>query len=169
MSNGVQNTSLEPLPAPKARYKPRKTLKPPAIQSAVLAKRAAGHSKAKITRDLGIATNTVTSIIELNDFDRTLQSEQASSISLIPRAIQVAHERLSKGSENMAIKVLENTIWPLNAKPGKSSDPHLTLAIQNLMGNVSVGTAPDPKTIEVKPSEPEPVRDSGSGTTVQSE
>jgi hypothetical protein len=143
MSTTVQQPSQNALPAqpePRRAYKPKTSRKAPATQNAILAKRAAGHSKAKISRDLGISPNTTTSILELNDFDRNLQAEQRTSLSLIPRAIQVAHERLAKGSENMAIHVLENTIWPLNAKQGKTSDPGLTLAIQNLMGNVQVNT-----------------------------
>lgn len=119
-------------------YKPKTSRKAPATQNAILAKRAAGHSKAKISRDLGISPNTTTSILELNDFDRNLQTEQRESLRLIPRAIQVAHDRLAKGSENMAIHVLENTIWPLQSKTSKQSDPGLVLAIQNLMGNVTV-------------------------------
>jgi hypothetical protein len=137
---------------PRRAYKPKKTLKPPAIQSAILAKRANGDSKAKISRDLGMAINTVTNVLELNDFDKNLQTEQAQSLKLIPRAIQVAHDRLSKGSENMAIHVLENTIWPLQSKTSKAHDPGLTLAIQNLMGNVTVQS-----TTELKPVESEPI------------
>jgi hypothetical protein len=136
------STNVQVIDSPKVttgrKYKPRKSLKPPAIQSAILAKRASGSSKAKIAKELGMAVNTVTNVLELNDFDRSLESEQRESLRLIPRAIQVAHDRLTKGSENMAIKVLENTIWPLQSKTSKASDPHLTLAIQNLMGNVQV-------------------------------
>jgi len=139
MASTNPTDSLEAPPQPRTAYKPKRTRKAPAIQSAILAKRASGHSKAKIAKELDIAINTVTNVIELNDFDRTLQTEQGKSLGLIPRAIQVAHDRLTKGSENMAIKVLENTIWPLNAKTSKQQDPHLTLAIQNLMGNVTVG------------------------------
>jgi hypothetical protein len=137
----TENTLLGQQPIRKKSYKPTKTLKPPAIQSAILAKRASGSSKAKIAKELGMAVNTVTNVLELNDFDRSLEVEQRTSLALIPRAIQVAHDRLSKGSENMAIKVLENTIWPLNAKTSKQQDAGLTLAIQNLMGNVTVGNA----------------------------
>jgi hypothetical protein len=143
----LQTHQLEP----RRPYKPKTSRKAPATQNAILAKRAAGHSKAKISRDLGISPNTTTSILELNDFDRNLQTEQAQSLSLIPRAIQVAHDRLAKGSENMAIKVLENTIWPLQSKTSGKGDPSLVLAIQNLMGNVQVNQQPQsvtPKVLE---------------------
>jgi hypothetical protein len=134
-------------------YKPKRTLKAPAVQSAILAKRANGHSKAKISKELGIAVNTVTNVLELNDFDRTLQSEQKESLKLIPRAIGVMHDRLTKGSENAAIHVLENTIWPLNAKQTKQSDPSLTLAIQNLMGNVQIAAPAQAKSDTAQVSE----------------
>jgi hypothetical protein len=132
------STAIQQPQESRRAYKPKKTLKPPAIQSAILAKRANGSSKAKIAKELGMAINTVTNVLELNDFDKNLQTEQAQSLKLIPKAIQVAHDRLSKGSENMAIHVLENTIWPLQSKTSKPHDPGLTLAIQNLMGNVQV-------------------------------
>src|SRR5882762_8176838 len=146
---------------PHRAYKPKSSRKAPAIQNAILAKRANGASKLKISKDLQIGYNTVTSVIELNDFDTTLANEQKESLRLVPRAIQVAHDRLTKGSENMAIKVLENTIWPLNAKTSKPHDVGLTLPIQNLMGNVQVNAvaphANDPAQISgTEPQTPEP-------------
>src|SRR6266403_1481028 len=129
---------LEPVPATKTPYKPRKTLKPPAIQSAILAKRANGQSKAKIARDLEVAINTVTNVLELNDFDRSLESEQKESLSLIPAARKAVAYRLALNDGNIGVKVLENTIWPLNAKTSKTPNVGLTLAIQKLMGNVEV-------------------------------
>jgi hypothetical protein len=138
-SQNSPTSALEPIPATKKPYKPRKTLKPPALQAKVLTKRHMGDSKRQIAKDLGIAFNTVTSIVELNNFDSTLQSEQAESLNLIPLARNAVLERLKKNDGNIGLRVLENTIWPLNAKTSKQQDPHLTLAIQNLMGNVTVG------------------------------
>ena len=51
----------------------------------------------------------------------------------------------------MAIKVLENTIWPLNAKQGKAPDPGLTIAIQNLMQVQANTTVKQDSAIEVTP------------------
>jgi len=125
---------------PRTAYKPRKSIKAPAIQSAVLAKRANGESKRKISKDLDIAYNTVTSVIDLNQFDEALAKNQASSIALIPQAIRVAEHRLAQNSENMAIKVLENTIWPLNGKgaKGMKAGDSLFLSIQNLIQPTAV-------------------------------
>jgi hypothetical protein len=164
----VSNPSHDASPAqlqPRRAYKPKRTLKPPAIQSAILAKRANGQSKAKISKDLGIAVNTITNVLDLNDFDRSLDIERRNSLSLIPAAIRTAHHRLSQNSENMAIKVLENTIWPLNEKQGRNvGDPGLTLAIQNLMGNVSVTTVEQKNE---QPTENRAISESSSGATVQ--
>jgi hypothetical protein len=129
----TDSPQLETVTANKKAYRPKSSRKAPAIQSAILAKRANGQSKLKIKRDLGIAYNTVTNVIDLNNFDETLQRERLASMDLIPESIRVAKHRLSQNSENMAIKVLENTIWPLNSKQGKAPDPGLTIAIQNLM------------------------------------
>lgn len=137
MSTSQQVLENQPPPARKA-YKPRKTLKPPAIQAKVLALRHLGNSKEQIAKDLSIDKRTVTSVLELHDFDRELETGRSLSVNLIPDAIRVAKYKLSQNSENMAIKVLENTIWPLNQKAGKAIDPRLTLSIQNLMGNVTV-------------------------------
>jgi len=124
----------QPIPA----YKPRKSIKPPAIQSAILAKRANGASKARIASDLSISKNTVTNVLELNDFDRNLDAERKESLSLIPLARAAVKARLEKNDGAIGIKVLENSIWPLNAKTSRAPEPGLTLAIQNLMGNVTV-------------------------------
>jgi hypothetical protein len=122
-------------------YKPKKCVKPQAVQSAILVKRANGDSKLKISKDLGISRNTVISVLDLNNFDEILQSEQKESLSLIAGARKAVAHRLSLNDGNIGIKVLENTIWPLNAKQSKAQDPSLVLAIQNLMGNVTVTSA----------------------------
>jgi hypothetical protein len=143
--------TLQSQPAPRRAYKPKSSLKPPAIQSAILAKRANGASKAKISRELGVAVNTVTNVLELNDFDRNLDSERLESLSLIPLARAAVKARLEKNDGAIGIKVLENSIWPLNAKTSKAPEPGLTLAIQNLMGNVQVNAQVEQKpAIEVK-------------------
>jgi hypothetical protein len=133
----------QPIPAYKKPYPPRKSRKPQAIKTAVIAKRANGENKASIARDLEITPNCVTAICEESGIDRHLESSRLQSLELIPEAIRVARVRLSKDSENMAVKVLENTIWPLNAKTSKQPDIGLSIAIQNLM--------------QVQTNEPQPV------------
>lgn len=139
------------LQEPRTPYKPRKSIKSPALQSKVLTHRAIGSSKEKIAKELGIDKRTVTNILELHDFDNELTANQAVSMKLIPEAIRVAHVRLAKDSESMAIKVLENTIWPLNGKnkqAGMRGD--LMVNIQNLI-------QPEQSTTPLTPIESAPV------------
>jgi hypothetical protein len=139
MSSDQQIAPTQQVKPYKKPYPPRKSRKPQAIKTAVIAKRANGANKASIARDLQITPNCVTAIVEESGIDRHLEDAQLQSVKLIPQAIRVAEHRLAQNSENMAIKVLENTIWPLNAKSPKPQDQGLTLAIQNLLlGNVTV-------------------------------
>lgn len=144
----ADSAQLQTIPA----LKTARSRKAPSLKTAVIVRRSQGQDKTRISKDLGIARNTVTRILEENDVTRHLEANRGASLDLIPKAIQVAHDRLSKGSENMAIKVLENTIWPLNQKQGKPQDQGLVLAIGNLMGNVTVSS-----TSELKPLESAPI------------
>ena len=60
---------VEP-PKPQPR-----SIKPPHIQAAVIARRATGQSKRQICKELGIARNTVDTILKTTDIDATLQAE----------------------------------------------------------------------------------------------
>lgn len=147
--------------------KPKKTLKSPTVQAQVLTRRANGDSKLKISKDLKMSRNTVISILDLNNYEQTLQSERVSSLSLIPAARKAVEHRLKMNDGNIGIKVLENTIWPLNEKQGKSSgDPSLVLAIQNLMGNVTV--APSSTTISASEESPKEQTPANSNTLNES-
>jgi len=108
--------------------------KPQAVKTAVLAKRVNGANKAQICRDLGIAKNTVNRILDESDIDAQLESGTAQACRLIPKAIKVVDDRLSKGSENAAFRLLEG-VGVLGEKRNmkKSNDPSLHLAIQNLI------------------------------------
>ena len=126
------SSALQPLPAKK----PRRSNKAPAVKAAVLISRANGTDKRKIARELGIARQTVEAIIEEANLDQSLESGRIQSATLIPEALRVARFKLSQNSENMAIKVLENTIWPLDSKVSSramNADSVLNLAINNLI------------------------------------
>jgi hypothetical protein len=129
MAQSIDYPQLETIPARKIG----RSRKAPALKTQVIIKRSQGQDKTSIGKDLGIARNTVTRIIEECDVERHIEANRSASLDLIPESIRVAKYRLSQNSENMAIKVLENTIWPLNAKQGKAPEPGLTIAIQNLM------------------------------------
>ena len=137
----MATAQLEPIPA----RKPRKSTKPPAIKASVITRRVQGQSKRSIARDLHITANTVDTILEESQIDSHLESGQRLSVTLIPEAIRVAKHRLSQNSENMAIKVLENTIWPLNnvKRSGMADNIGLTVAIQQLiMPNTTTNSVP---------------------------
>ena len=142
-------------------YKPKRSVKSPLVQARVLQKRANGESKRQIAHDLKIARNTVTSVLELNQFEQTLQNERNESLRLIPAARKAIAHRLALNDGNIGVKVLENTIWPLDNKNQKSAgDPGLVLAIQNLMGNVNVSSASEipAQTKAIDDAAPEPAK-----------
>jgi hypothetical protein len=120
-------------------YKPKRTLKAPTTQSAIMTRRALGQSKRQISKDLGIAVNTITNVLELNDFDARLTDGRSLCAELIPASVRVVKHRLAQNSENAAFKLLEGIgVLGRDVKQGKAPEPGLTLAIQNLMGNVTV-------------------------------
>jgi transposase-like protein len=129
-SQNAQQAHLQGIPA----RKPRRSTKPPHVKAQVIAKRYVENKQiAEIARDTGMSRPTVYAILDEANLDGQIETGRKLSAGLIPQAIKVAEIRLAANSENMAIKVLENTIWPLNAKTSKTNDPSLTLAIQNLM------------------------------------
>jgi len=70
--------------------------------------RGMGTSKAKIAKELGIAVNTVTNVLELNDFDRQLTDGKALCAPLIPKAVSALDKQLSKGDGELGRKFLND-------------------------------------------------------------
>jgi hypothetical protein len=129
--NPAMQNSAEPQ---KTSYRPRSSKKAPVIKTEVIAPRAQGQSKSKIAREMGIAYNTASSVIRLSNIDEMLEDGRIQSANLIPEAIRVAKARLAQNSENMAIKVLENSVWPIEAKAtGNPINPRLENVIQMLL------------------------------------
>ena len=116
----------------------RRSRKAPGIKAEVITRRVQGQSKRSISKDLGITRNTVATILEESHIEQHLQTYQVQSVELVPEALRVMKVRLAANSENAAIKTLESTIWPLNAKQSRTPDAGLTVAINQLMGNVTV-------------------------------
>lgn len=154
------NGTEQALEAKKTKYRPAHSIKAPAVKTAVISRRTQGQTKAQIARELGIATNTVNGIIEESGLDKILSDQGLESAKLIPEALRVAHVRLAKDSESMAIKVLENTIWPLNDRltgnKRMAGDVTLNQTLQVLLSNE---TAKDEKlnspVLNVIPNTPE--------------
>lgn len=147
------------LPRKKTKYRPSHSIKAPSIKTAVISRRSQGQSKAQIAREIGISANTVNCIVEESGLDAILQDQGLQSAKLIPEALRVASVRLAKDSETMAIKVLENTIWPLQEKQSGQRMTGDTVLNQTL--NVLLRGDPQPvepaksdsetRTVEVKP------------------
>src|SRR5260370_26447593 len=98
MSDTAQNSQQaqsEAISAPRQR----KSRKPQAIKTAVIAKRANGENITSIANDLGITRNTTRGIIAESDIDRHLQTYQHQSMELIPEALRVMRVRLQANSE----------------------------------------------------------------------
>jgi hypothetical protein len=85
----------------------RSTRKAPAVKNAVVAKRLAGESTAKISRDLGIAVNTVRNITNLTDVDRMMEDGRAGAMNRVPAALKTLDVRLEKNSESAALWLLD--------------------------------------------------------------
>jgi hypothetical protein len=164
-----QNAISPQLEAPTATIrvskgwtKPKRSIKSPATKAAVVAKRCQGDSKRKIARDLKLPRVTVGSILDEANLDQQLTSGQLQSAGLIPRAIGVIEHRLSLNSENAAIKVLENTIWPLDRKNSNRSLGHDTLLQVAITNLIQPATPVQEQAIEVRG-----VSNSGSGSTLE--
>ena len=155
MSSNIQQPSQGASPSdlqPRRAYKPAKSRKAPAIQAAILAKRAIGTSKRQIAKEMQVSPNTVTSIIELSDFDAKLTDGRTLCAELIPASVRVVKHRLAQNSENAAFKLLEGIgVLGKDAKPVRAPDTSLMVNIQQLMGNVQVNAQPaTPNTSIVK-------------------
>lgn len=135
-SQDASPSDSQPIPAYKKPYPPRKSRKPQAVKTAVIARMAQGENKSSIARDLQITRNCVTAIAEESNIEQVMQDAQLQTLSRVPAALQVLDVRLEKNSENAAIWLLDKCFDAKNA--GRKPEPGLTLAIQNLMGNVTV-------------------------------
>lgn len=123
----------------KKPWPPKRSRKAPALKQEVVARRLAKQNKTFISEELGISRNTVTAILEESNTDRLVESGRLQVAGLIPESIRVVKHRLEKNSETAAFEVLKGIgVLGKDAKQIRIGEPGLTLAIQNLMGNVQV-------------------------------
>lgn len=80
----------------------------PSKKIAILAKRAAGESKASISRDLHVAHNTVTKVLNETDFEQAVSEGRFGCVKLIPRAINGLGMAMDKGDGATCNRFLEN-------------------------------------------------------------
>jgi hypothetical protein len=130
-------------------YKPKRSTKSATIKNAIIARRASGESKAQIARELDIATNTVSSILELSDFERMRENGDLATHKLIPKSVAVLDTRLDLIDLDAAKYVLSNTIF---------SDRHGRRAVAaDVNVNVALATyisKDDTKTESITTTEP---------------
>lgn len=96
------------IPPKKPRYtvKRKSTIKSKSIQTAVTVRRLDGQSKVQIAKDLGIAQNTVTSILALNSVEEQIAEARKGTIALAPLAIAAVQQQIEKGDGDLGYKVL---------------------------------------------------------------
>ena len=105
------------------------SVKPIAVQATVIAKTILGESKTQIGKDLGIARNTVTGILEDSDIERQIVEGTLACANLIPESVRVVRHRLKKNSEHAAFRILEG-IGVLGAKGDNSQGNTVNLTVQ---------------------------------------
>ena len=111
MSTVVQPIVTDAQPThlqPRTAAKPKKSNKAPAVKAAVLVSRANGTDKRKIARELGIARQTVESIISEANLDQQLASGRITCATLIPEAVSAIGVSLKKGDGELGRKFLND-------------------------------------------------------------
>jgi transposase len=86
------------------------SIKPPAVQAAVIAKAMNGDSKRQIAEDLGLGRNTVTSILSDAELNQLVLEGKSAIYRLIPKSVQALDRAIDKGkTTDEAQLVLRNT------------------------------------------------------------
>lgn len=153
-SEPLQNASPSDL-QPRRAYKPARSRKAPSVKAAVISARVQGISKLQIARDLGMSKNTVNTIIEEANLDQIMEDGRLQTFTRLPAALKTLDARLEKNSENAALWLLDKCFDSSN-KGARPHDTGLTLAIQNLMGNVQVNQVQSKDNTQVSGPKPEP-------------
>jgi DNA-binding XRE family transcriptional regulator len=101
--------ATETLPIQQVRPLTKKrSRKPAAFKSAIVARIAAGHTKTRIAKDLGIARNTVRAIADETNIERELEAYRPDAVKLIPKAFQALEKSLDRGDGALGIRYLED-------------------------------------------------------------
>ena len=113
---------------------------PPAIQHAVIAKRAVGDTKRKIARELGIARKTVDAILDGSPVEQPDYTAIVHS-KLIPKALTRVEQVIDSDTDT-ARYVLDNTIF--RRESGSSYTVGGDLHVQTAIGLLPTGTTSTP-------------------------
>jgi hypothetical protein len=108
-SQNATTELLEPVLAAQVNPRLGKSIKPPMVQAAVIAKYSNGESKTQIANDLGMGRNTVTAILSQSEIEQYVLEGRSKVVSLIPKAIRAVENRLDKNDGSVAIGVLRGT------------------------------------------------------------
>jgi hypothetical protein len=120
---------------PRKAYLSKSSRKPPAIQSEVVLRRAAGQTKTQIANDLDIGRNTVSSIVELSDIDHMIEDGRVGACKRIPKSLTVIDHHLERNSLTAALAILNPLVLSKEAAPRDSAigSIHLQQTIQMLL------------------------------------
>lgn len=120
------------MPSQPHKPKPkRRTNKPASVQADVVARTLAGHSKRKISRDLGISHVTIATILSDSDLTRLIDEGKRSVHALIPKAVRAFDRQLDKDNAQVATRVLEGTGVLISAAERQPASTQIKLVILN--------------------------------------
>jgi len=78
----------------------------PTLETAVIAKFAAGQNKSQIANDLGVHRNVIANVLNESEVQQYIDYGRNRAVSLIPRSLDVVEHRLEKNDGTVACQVL---------------------------------------------------------------
>ena len=84
----------------------RRSNKPPAVKAAVINRAAAGFSKTRIARELGLSRPTVNVILNETEIAEVIQQGKSDAVRMVPKAINVFNHALENNNARVATSVL---------------------------------------------------------------
>jgi hypothetical protein len=111
MSNGTdpQDTSMPPVPTgatPTSFPRSKHSTKPAVVKAAVIIRAAAGRSKKRIAKDLGLSRNTVSSILNEAEVSTVIEQGKSDVLRMVPKATEVFNHALDQNNTRVATSVL---------------------------------------------------------------
>lgn len=139
-----------------------RSIKAPAVKTEIIARRVQGQSRTKIAKEMGIAPNTVSSIVALSNIDSMMEDGRLGAMKRLPKALDVLDVRLEKNSESAAIWLLDKCFDESKVQGKKmGSDVTLTQTL-NVLLHGSTGETANVSAGEVKVVEQTPASDNPS-------
>lgn len=79
------------------------------LETAVLAKHMAGENMTQIAKDLGANPVTISAVLNSEEMLKYVEYGRSRAVSLIPKSLDVAENRLAKNDGSMALGILRGT------------------------------------------------------------